>query len=102
MQTVIGMTSQVTRSWQPDHVYDRSPDSVEFGAEIGGFRAQRGRRIAKIGHLTLDQEIEGSNPSSPAKPQHRVVPCGLRGHMLWIGGRSADFDRASGTYPLVR
>src|ERR1019366_372984 len=59
--------SQVTRSWQPDHVCDRSPDSVEFGAEIGAFCAHGRRRITKNGLLTLDQEIEGSNPSSPAK-----------------------------------
>ena len=56
--------SQVTRSWQPDYVCDGSPDSVESGTEIGGFRAHDERGIAKIGHLTLDQEIEGSNPSS--------------------------------------
>ena len=75
--------SQVTRSWQPDHVCDGSPDSIKFGREIGWFRAHDGRGIAKIGHLTLDQEIEGSNPSSPANtttcwgvdknpPQHLV------------------------------
>ena len=58
--------SQVTRSWPPDHVCDRSLDPVEFEAEIGRFCARNSRRIAKIGHLTLDQEIEGSNPSSPA------------------------------------
>lgn len=54
MRPVIGAASQVTRTWQPDHVCDRSPDSVKFGAEIGGFRAHDGRGIAKIGHLTLD------------------------------------------------
>jgi hypothetical protein len=48
----------VTRSWQPDHVCDWSLDSVAFGAEIGGFRAHDGRRIATNGLLTLDQEIE--------------------------------------------
>ncbi len=62
--------SQVTRSWQPDHVCYGSPDSIKSVAEIGGFRAHDGREIAKNGHLSLDQEIEGSNPSSPAKPQH--------------------------------
>ena len=59
--------SQVTRWWQPDYDCDGSPDSVRFGAEIGEFRTHDGRGIAKIGHLTLDQEIEGSNPSSPAR-----------------------------------
>ena len=62
--------SQVTLPRSPDHVCDRSPDSVKFGAEIRGFRAHDERGIAKIGHLTLDQEIEGSNPSSPATPRH--------------------------------
>jgi hypothetical protein len=67
MRYVIGVTSQVTRSWPPDHVCGRAPDSVKLGAEIGGFRAHDGRGIAKIGHLTLDQRSKGSNPSSPAK-----------------------------------
>ena len=71
---MIGATSQVTRSWQPDHVCDRAPDSVKLAVEIGGFRAHDGRGIAKIGHLTLDQEIEGSNPSSPA-----IIPCSGHG-----------------------
>jgi hypothetical protein len=76
MRPVIGVTSQVTRSWPPDHVCDRAPDSVKLGAEIGGFRAHGEREIAKIGHLTLDQETEGSNPSSPAKPRHLVATAG--------------------------
>jgi hypothetical protein len=66
MRPVIGVTSQVTLSWPPDHVCDRALDSVGFGRQIGWFRAYDERGIAKIGLLTLDQEIEGSNPSSPA------------------------------------
>jgi hypothetical protein len=66
MRPVIGVSSQVTRSWPPDHVFDASPDSVGFRTEIGLFRAHGQRGIANIGQLTLDQEIEGSNPSSPA------------------------------------
>jgi hypothetical protein len=67
-QTVIGMTSQVTRPWPPDHVCDGSPDSVKLGAEIGGFRAHDERGIAKIGHLTLDKDIERTYPSRPSTP----------------------------------
>ncbi len=66
MPPVIGVTSQVTRPWPRDHVCDGSPDSVRFGIEIGAFRAHDERGITKIGDLTLDQGIEGSNPSSPA------------------------------------
>jgi hypothetical protein len=40
-----------------------------IGAEIGEFRAYDERSIAKVGLLTLDQEIEGSNPSrQPTTP----------------------------------
>jgi hypothetical protein len=31
-----------------------------------------------------------------------VVSNGIHCYMLWIGWRSSDPDRASGTYPLVR
>lgn len=55
MRPVIGVTSQVTRSWSPDRVCDRAPDSVKLGEEIGGSRAHDERGIAKIGHLTLGQ-----------------------------------------------
>ena len=61
--------SHVIRLLQPGHRCGRSPDSVETGGEIGEFRAHDGRRIAKFGLLTLDQEIEGSNPPSPANLQ---------------------------------
>jgi hypothetical protein len=71
--TLIGGTSQVTRSRQPDHVCDRSPDSEKLRPETGVFRARDGRDIAKIGHLTLDQEIDGSNPSSPANTTRVAV-----------------------------
>jgi hypothetical protein len=36
----------------------------------------------------LDQEIEGSNPSSPAIPQHLVAPYWPLGQKLWIAQRS--------------
>ena len=72
-RTATVTASQVTRWWPPDHVCDRSPDSVKFGVEIGEFRAHDGREIEKIGHLTLDQEIEGSNPSSPASVMSRDI-----------------------------
>jgi hypothetical protein len=71
MGHVIGVTSQVTRSWPPDHVCDGSPDSVKFGAEIGWFRAHDERGIAKIGHLTLDKDIERTYPSRPSTTPDR-------------------------------
>jgi hypothetical protein len=102
--TLIGVTSQVTRSRQPDHVCDRSPDSVRSDAEIGGFRAHGERGIVKIGHLTLDQEIEGSNPSSPANtttccgrtprtPQPVVVPA--LPARVWLGSSACLVIRRS-------
>lgn len=55
VQSAVRPASQVTRPRSPDHDCDWSPDSVKLGAEIGGFCAQDGQGIAKIGHLTLDQ-----------------------------------------------
>jgi hypothetical protein len=72
-----------------------------LGAEIGGFRAHGERRIANIGLLTLDQEIEGSNPSSPASYptgsgpiDNRIHPESHNGFVVSITHRSrAHFVR---------
>jgi hypothetical protein len=45
-----------------------------LGAEIGGFRAHSERGIANIDHLTLDQVMERSTPSTAPTTKCRFAP----------------------------
>jgi hypothetical protein len=50
-----------------------SPDSTADGGQL---RAQLATGEPDSDIQTLDQEIEGSNPSSPATPQHLALTIG--------------------------
>jgi hypothetical protein len=53
--------------------------------------AARTNRVPEKGcRLTLDQEIEGSNPSSPANRQDMGLIAGPGHYILWFGRVSAS------------
>jgi hypothetical protein len=70
----------------PDIRIDESPDSSKAIVLTVRAHARNSSNEHENGHLPLDQEIEGSNPSSPATPQDIVV-------------RDAPITTSSGTSP---